>query len=252
MATPPLTSARSTTKKRSRLVTWVLGFGIGSLALLFIIMVVMVFGKVTGEEFSPSDFKRRSFHYYELPVVGLQVWPIKHFDATGPLEFDLLTKKLIVLNPAPTPRWDLVRGQRVSQAENEGDAEILCSYLDQRDRTGNFSWHDWTNEHPKLAAILWPAIAQLADQELYVFVPDAFALAAAATDENTFGPALNQLLAQKYYDFGLTQQKLERHAAATELIEQAIKLWPEQKEAWQAALEVSQKNLPPETAKDSS
>lgn len=233
------TTPRSSAKKSGRLANWVFGTGIGAMVLLFVFLIVMFFGKVSGEEFSPSDFKRRSFHYYELPLVGMQVWPIKHFDATGDLETELATKKLIPVTTPTKPRWDLVQGLRAARVVREGDAYILCRYLDQRQAGGKVVWQDWTSDHPDVAAIFWPVISRLADQELYVFVPEAFDLAKSASDAKTFQAALNTLLAQKYYDFGLNQQQLGHHEAAIELVNEALKLAPEKKPDWQKTLELS-------------
>ena len=245
----PATASRpATTAKRSPLGNWALGLGLTALALLFVGVITLMFGRVSGEEFAPGDFRRRSFHYYELPVVNVQVWPLKRFDVETELRAELVKKQLL---PASTEeRWDLVRGYRGDTTVEKGDAAFLCDYFDLRDYQGTRVWLDWTTDHPQLAKIFWPVIHRLALQELYVFMPDLFefALKAKEADADKFQPALDALLATKYYDFGLAQQKGQRHVLAVELLTEAVKLNPDNPQ-WKAALEASQQKLPPAEAK---
>src|SRR5262245_30912417 len=57
--------------------------------------VTGIFGMVTGVEFSPNAFERRSFYYYEVPILGIQIWPVVRTDTTGALEKHLATNKLV-------------------------------------------------------------------------------------------------------------------------------------------------------------
>lgn len=50
---------------------------VGSLGLVVVIGIAN-FGLVNGEEFAPDTFERRSYWYFELPLVRLKVTPIKH------------------------------------------------------------------------------------------------------------------------------------------------------------------------------
>lgn len=244
MATAP---ARPATRRTARLPNWVFGTGMVILFLLFLGLVTLIFGRVSGEEFTPHGFQRRSFHYYELPIVHLQVWPMKRFDATGDLEAALIKQKLLPPSAATTPkdpRWDLVQGFRGAQLVQQGDAQILMRYLDAHDSASNLLWLEWSNDKPELAKILWPVVARLAEEELYLFLPDVFELAHGATDPDALKKSLDELLAHKFYEFGIVQQKLGHHKAAAELLSSAVKLAPDKSE-WKAALEASQKELPP-------
>lgn len=238
------TASRPSTTRRSSLANWALGLGLTALGVLFVVMITLMFGRVSGEEFAPADFRRRSFHYYELPVVSVQVWPLKRFDIETELHDELVKKKLLPPTEAEE-RWDLVRGYRGDTTVEKGDAAFLCDYLDLRDYQGKRVWLDWTTDHPQLAKIFWPVIHQLALQELYVFMPDLFefALQAKEAEADKFQPALDALLAAKYYDFGLAQQKGQRHALAVELLTEAVKLNPDNAQ-WKAALETSREKLP--------
>lgn len=248
---PPLTvPARPRARRAFTLPNWAYGTLVTLLVLVFIGGMTLLFGRVSGEEFSPHDFKRRTFHFYEIPVLGLQVWPVKRFDATGDLETQLVSLKAITPTTPAEPRWDLVVGYRGSTQVAEGDANILCRYLDQSDGKGGRTWLTWTTDHPKLSAVLWPLIAKLAREELYLFMPDMFELAKRATDAKELQSALEKLLASKYHDFGLVQQELGHHQAAAELLTEALKLSPDQPQ-WRQQLETSRAALPAEEKKSS-
>jgi hypothetical protein len=241
---------RQRTGKPFVLPNWVYTVGVVLLVIAFLGGLTMLFGRVSGEEFSPHDFQRRTFSYYELPVIGVQVWPVKRFDATGDVETEIVTKKLITVTKPKDPRWDLVLGYRGSAQVADGDANILVRYLDRSTSTGGRTWLNWTTEKPKLAKVFWPWIAKLAQQELYLFMPDLFELAAAASEAKTedvtaFEAELQRLLAQKYHDFGIAQQKLQQHENAIMLLDEALKLVPEQKD-WAKELEASRQALPVE------
>jgi hypothetical protein len=239
-ATPTAPARRRT--KRGPLPNWAY-WTLGVLGtILFLVVITLMFGRIGGEEFSPHDFKRRTFHYYEIPVARIQVWPVKRFDATGDLETNLVRDKLILVKPPAEPRWDLVHGYRGGAPVAKGDAAILCGYLDARDKGFSQEWLAWSNDKPALAKILWPLVAELAQQELYWFLPDMFELARIATDEKEFEAKLHALMAQKYHDFALVQQKLGYHEAEVELLTSAVKYGPEEKE-WKKELEDAKKKV---------
>jgi hypothetical protein len=236
----PLAS-RPIARRGFSLPNWVYGIGVGVLLMVFLFVVTLMFGRIGGEEFSPHDFKRRTFHYYEIPLLRIQVWPIKRFDSTGDLEAQLVKDKLIPSKTPDEPRWDLIHGYRGATPVAEGDAHFLTRYLEMKEpvtaakNAGSLTWLVWTKDHPELAKIFWPTIAKLAEQELYIFTPDLFLAAAAANDAQEFEQTLQQILAAKYHDFGLAQQQLNHHEAAVELLQEAVKLAPERKD-WQEEL----------------
>jgi hypothetical protein len=238
--TRPLAS-RPGAKRSFSLPNWAYGVGVALLVVVFLFVVTLMFGRIGGEEFSPHDFKRRTFHYYQIPVVRLQVWPVKRFDSTGDLEAQLLTDKLIPGKVPDDPRWDLIHGYRGATPVAEGDAHFLTDYLEMREsfiagkKAMSLTWLDWTNEHPELAKVFWPHIARLAEQELYIFVPDLFIAATSATDPQELERALCEILAVKYHAFGIAQRDLNHPEQAVELLSEAVKLAPERK-PWQAEL----------------
>ncbi len=199
--------------------------------ILFIVFIATIsFGVVSGEEFSPDSFARRSFVYYEIPLIGQQVTPIGRDDTTNALESYLCTQKLVPVKSSTKPRWDLVCARRGTMEVFRGDAAILCAYLDAEDKKGNHYWKTWTEEHPKLAKILWRAIARVAGQQLYIFAPEMLELAKAANDPNNFSRELDRTLARKYRGLGEIQQDLDQHETAVELLTEALNYAPDDKD----------------------
>ena len=47
----------------------------GAAVLFVLAYMTLTFGRIQGEEFSPDVFRRREFSYYEIPLLGWQVWP---------------------------------------------------------------------------------------------------------------------------------------------------------------------------------
>lgn len=213
--------------KRARWLYGILFGGLGTLGLAFVLfLATRLFGCISGEEFSPDTFSRRSFCYYQIPLVHIQVSPTDRKDQTSAFESYLRTKNYVPVRKKGEPRWDLVTAAQAFVVIDQGDAAILCSYLDTRNKDGDFCWQKWSDDHPKLARILWPVVARVASQRLYIFTPDMLELAKDAGDVAAFDRDLDQLLAQKYADLARVQQRLGLHEAAIELLDEAISYAP--------------------------
>ena len=190
------------------------------------------FGLINGEEFSPDSFSRRTFRYREIPLIGLPVTPITRKKDTRPIEQHLANQNLVG-QKVDEPRWDLVvatRGLGLQQIR-QGDAKILCEYLDTVDDESGTVWLKWTKDNKELAKVFWPAIDRLAQQGLYVFVPDLFHLAARHDDPELLRRAIQQTLTKKYLQRALSLQALGEHQGAALLFSEALKQTPESVEA---------------------
>jgi tetratricopeptide (TPR) repeat protein len=160
---------------------------------------------------------------------------------TNDLESYLVNQKVIAARNTPEPknRWDLIVAQRGLVAESDrvlsqGEARILSEYLDAEDAKGKRIWLDWSKNHPSLAKVVWPAVAQVARQELYLFVPELLILARNATDAAQLQSEIDQLLADKYLAFGRIQGQLSNHEAAVELFTSALTHAPTRAEVFVA------------------
>jgi tetratricopeptide (TPR) repeat protein len=210
------------------------------LAGLLFISSVLYFGRVSGSEFSPDLFARRTFAYYEIPLLGLQISPIQHIDCTGSLENYLVDQKLLPPSKnAAKRRWDLVAAFRGSPSESPatratGDALILCRYLDATDDGGHNYWLDWTKDRKQLGQVVWPIIGKLAREHLYVIAPEVFAIAAAQTDATQLKADLDRVLANRYLELAFCQQRLNQHELAVELFTKSLEHAPHSLLALQA------------------
>lgn len=189
--------------------------------VLVVLLSTALFGQRAGEEFCPDTFSRRTFFYFQIPLVGIQVTPIFRDDTTNSLENYLIANNYINKAATPTPRWDLVRAIGAGPAAVRGDAEVLCNYLDATDADGRLFWHSWTDKHGESAKRLWPLVAELARQQLYILVPELFELANAESDPKKLGLVLRRSLARQYLRLAQIQQQLGHHETALDLLDHA-------------------------------
>lgn len=229
----PTTTGQSTTPKdtESALISRIAFCALGVLLFAVVIVyAVLYFGSVRGEEFSPDSFKRRKFAYLELPLVRYQITPIHHTDTTNDLEKYLATQKLFAKPTKPDNRWDLVLASEGRRRHEQGDARILCQYLDAINEDGDNVWLKWSEDNVKLAKVVWPAVAKVARQELYSFVPELFILARSATTADGLQKSIDETLAKKYQLTAETFEALNEEALAAELFAEVRHHAPERAE----------------------
>src|SRR5262245_52966935 len=155
---------------------------VGLLGLTLLVFVTTVlFGAVHGLEFCPQTFERRSYSYYELPIVRIQVTGERSEDLTGPTE-QYVALKHITAAPSDKKDWHVLVGSRGTRLRRPGDAGILLQYLDATESDNAHRWVQWSNKNKPLAQLLWPAVQQLAVHNLYICVPDLFELAKTIDD----------------------------------------------------------------------
>jgi hypothetical protein len=210
---PPLVRA-----KKTHQLGWVARILIGLAAVVGVALVlflcVLSFGSVEGEEFSPDDFSRRNFTYFEIPVVRIQVSPVFRYNNVNELAAHLRQISYIPKSSRTEPHWDLVTASR-GGTRWSGDAAILCMYLDAR-QDSEVRWLVWSREHPNLAKHLWPAVAEVARRNLYSLVPDLINLAEGAEDPDQFAGDLQNTLVAKYIHFARIHQAQDEHKQAVE------------------------------------
>ncbi len=171
------------------------GVVIGLVALLGAALLILVFGMVHGEEFSPSGFRRRSFTYYEIPLLGGQISPVFREARDGLLSKHLQRHELIPIS-READRWDVVYRTSMSRAREHGAAYTLCAYLDMQDEQRNPRWLVWTKDHPELAKVLWPEIAALAADQVYFAVPEMMECASLVTSPDQLRSELKTIAAE--------------------------------------------------------
>ncbi len=232
------TSATSAARRSGARGSWPLRLALTALGLLVFAAVAaystVFLGWVHGSEFDPATFKRRTFSYYEIPLIRLQVSAIKRSESREPLEKFLVNEELISVTAASgkdaSARWDLIEagGQTTTV---HGDARILIRCFDAQDASGEQVWLAWSKEHRGLAKVLWPEVAKLARQQLYVLAPGLLELARDASDPAELQQQLDRDLAQRYLRLAAAQQQLGQHKQAVELYSSALAHAPNEIEA---------------------
>ncbi|WP_145055598.1 hypothetical protein [Lignipirellula cremea] len=202
-------------------------FALGMFFLVSVAVVLLGVGIVSsgraGKEFSPFTFERRTYSFYELPWLEIQLTPLVREDATDSLAKMLVKDKLLRPRPADVAdRWDLIFDLSVSSQRGSHDAAVLAHFLDKSDGNGNGVWENWTNDHPLLAAELWPRVQTLAEDQLYIYTPDLFDLAEHATAPEQTAAALDARMVEVYLMVGNAQQLAGRHELAVHFYSRAI------------------------------
>jgi hypothetical protein len=185
---------------------------------------IVTFGVVKGEEFSPQRFQRRTFTYYQIPLLGIQIRPVVRETYRGGVEKFLIKKKYVqVTASADKARWDLLHDSYHQPQGPECDASILSQYLDKSLAPGGWFWEKWTKDHPKQAKVFWSAVTELAREKMYIFLPDLIEVARQHEEAANFNQLLGRSLADSYCVLARAQQQEEHHQRAIELYGRALK-----------------------------
>lgn len=189
---------------RLRIGVWLL---VAALVLVICGFGLAIYGQVRGEEFSPQRFTMRKFSYVQIPLLRIQVWPVRVTRITG--QHDKLASHIrrttrvngLMNRVRSTPgRWDIVSMHEIGSTPYRGDASILVNYLKQPGAQGMESWLDWSIAHPKLAGVLWGVVANLANEDLYPIIPEVLE-AARRLDAATFEKQLRQTVSTECQAF---------------------------------------------------
>ena len=163
--------------------------------------------------------------FFQIPWVQLQISPVFRDDVTNELEAHLRRQRLIAAR-AVSGRWDVIT-LRAGVTPTNGQALILCRYLDQRDEQRQLRWLDWTRQHPDVAKSFWAAVQQAAILEAYYLVPELFERAAAAGDPGSFAVELDRWLSASYAALGDDYLDSDRPAAAARYYAAALEREPD-------------------------
>ncbi len=165
-------------------------------AILLVFVVTVIFGGVHGLEFCPQTFERRSYSYYELPLLRMQITGERHEDLTGDTEKYVRSQKYFTAINGKKD-WHVLVGSQGTRLRRPGDAGILMQYLDAEQPGDTRRWVQWSEKNETLAEILWPAVQQLALSDAYVFIPDLFDLTKTFDCDEQLKPAVKNLISTK-------------------------------------------------------
>jgi hypothetical protein len=161
-------------------------------------LVIAIQGSVSGREFAPSHFQSREFSFYEIPVVHWQITPIQRKVANDEvLDFVRLKNWVTTAKGQPTT-WHLVSLGGVRAGSPPNDPALLFDAVKKNSWTNKNPWYQWSSDHPKNAAILWPQIQTLAKRELYFLIPGLLRIARPITDPAELKAKMNEYLRVEY------------------------------------------------------
>ena len=136
------------------------------------LVAVVAFGSRHGTEICLETLQRRSYSYYEAPILGIQLTGAKYLEVPDPLAELFLSEGFFVEPPANKKRWRLVESYFSAAEGPETDAKILTRYLDAHDASRDLPWLAWSKQNLPLAHVLWNAVATLAQYDLYLHIPE--------------------------------------------------------------------------------
>ncbi len=158
---------------------------------------------VSGIELNSHTWEQRVFSFRRDPFTGSQLGGVRH-NAPVPVDFwtTVVNPRAKKLDPAiqkyfksqsATPlRWDLIRID--DSLSPGGRASILVDLLEATDPGSVEIWPAWSNQHPKRAAVLWPAAQQLVAHDMYTRLPELFTEALLENSTEEFSNSVGQLV----------------------------------------------------------
>lgn len=193
---------------------------------LAMFLIVRIQGYVSGEEFSPVDFQQRHFSFYEIPLIHVQITPIRRVGTTTSTARYLRRNSLLTTPPPTAATWHLVKISRRIVRSTPGDAELLTDQLTFR-RDGDPHWKRWSQEHPDQARIFWPVIQRLANRELYILMPELFERAQRSTSADSLQASIDEFLRQEYHELVDEMRAAGRQELAEQLSREAAEDYPD-------------------------
>jgi hypothetical protein len=224
--------SKRTSTRRDRKSRRVLIIVCSILSAGLIAAVILIKGNVSGIEFAPSHFQTRSFSFYEIPFLHLQITPVNRKTTTNKTARQIRTSAWINAPRGQAPsNWHIVELSR-GPTRTPAIASLLVETLDLSDSSGLF-WHQWNQDHPQRAAILWPIVQRLAERELYVLIPELLQLARTLPGDDSpaeLQDAIDPWLIQQYGDLIGDLSESGQGELAGELYQEAVTDFPEAKQ----------------------
>ena len=175
--------------------------------LVFFGYLYLTYGcRYSGKEFSPDDFSARYFTYHYEPITETVLSGRTFSKDSGGWLPNLVADKLVKPVYKKEKTWHLIHdnGNYFRGASVDSDARFLINFLSLRNENGENTWTAWNSENPKLAKVLWPFIAEMARDEMYLVVGDVFSfvLDADVSKPKTFQADLQREVAKAYLKLG--------------------------------------------------
>lgn len=192
-------------------------------------VIILVQGRVSGVEFSPTHFQQRTFQFYEIPVIEQQITPITRTTVNRPTLKLLRNGGFVQIAANRTQKWDLVSISRGLSSTIPADAELLAMPL-REDVNSNNYWEQWIKKNPNNAKFLWGTIQKLAIRGLYLFVPPLLEIAQRDSGASDFRDKIYTQLQIDYERLTKTLRGQNKTSIADKITEEAKMDFP--KMAW--------------------
>lgn len=192
-------------------------------------IVIKTQGFVSGHEFSPTHFQLREFSFYEIPLIHVQITPIKRAGSTPTTATYVRQNALIRPQTGAPTSWHLVSISRGLTGSTAADANLLIDQMHLQTGGDEF-WRKWSIDHPKRAKVLWPVIQKLAERELYILMPQLFELAQIDQTPQQLQLNIDKLLRRQYRSLIQDMQAANRSELAQQLLTEASKDYPQDAE----------------------
>jgi len=222
----PSRSRQVANRRRPGLMIAIVGFSVAGM----IGLVILMFGGVSGVEFSPTHFQSRRFTVMEIPWLKIQISPIQRTSNTLGTSQYLVAQSLISSPKGPPIEWHLVELSRGAMQISPADAKLLVDQLElRRDSTSgsNEFWEDWSVKEQAKAKVLWPIVQKLAIRELYILLPKIFTIALDAKDDAALRQSIDEYLRTSYRELVTEMRSTGRTELADELLAEAILDYPD-------------------------
>ena len=109
-------------------------------------------------------------------------------------------------------------------------------------------WRKWSIDHAKQARVLWPAIQELAQRELYILRPELFELAQLDLKPAELDAQIDQLLRDRYHGLILDMKAADRVELARQLLDEALADYPDDERLMKLRSELPpSSDIPPTT-----
>jgi hypothetical protein len=220
------TPDQASAAKKSRLVKWVVILSATLVLIAVLFIVITTQGSVSGDEFSPTHFQLRKFSFYEIPLIHVQITPIKRVGATPKTATYVRQNSLITPHTGTPTVWHLVSISRGLTGTTPADAGLLLDQL-QLESGGDEYWRKWSIDHPEQAKVLWPVIQKLAQRELYILMPPLFELAQVDRSPEELQEMIDRALIGQYVGLIEDMQADDRSELAQQLLAEAAEDYPD-------------------------
>ena len=108
-----------------------------------------------------------------MPIFGIVIQGIEYDDTTPVFEQTLYADGFLGKSPKEK-KWHLLWDSNSDVRSPDFDARLLTNYLDieSSSQSNSSIWMAWNEDHPSFAIELWPVIAELAREQLYLDVAE--------------------------------------------------------------------------------